>query len=114
MSSKKKEQLERFLKRSLSDSNVTSRVSPNPGPSIDLQRTEKVEEQSLSIKEENDISVPSAAPEKVPEKVTGVVVTATGEWFIRVKWRGIDEIEVIPSEEAYVVCPQALIDFLEG
>lgn len=51
--------------------------------------------------------------ERVPEKIIGVNSTCRPYSFI-VKWRNSDDVTLITSEEANVLCPQIVIEFYES
>jgi len=70
------------------------------------------EENSVSEeKENNDVSETSPA-EKVAEKIIGAT-DSSGQLMFLLKWKGIEEADLISAKEANLMCPQIVIKFYE-
>lgn len=135
---KKKDQPERSRKRTLSNSTVTSCASSEAGPSKEHRKTsspqpkkkadktdltdnnDKVddddddddEENSVTEeKENNDVSETNQA-DKVAEKIIGAT-DSSGQLMFLLKWKGIEEADLISAKEANLMCPQIVIKFYE-
>jgi len=134
---KKKTQLESSRNCTLSSSTITSCVSSDAGPSKESKRScptkIKAEEYDISDKtdeienainfndEQNSVSEDmindddqnEAPTEKIPEKIIGATNAKDHLMFI-LKYKGIDECDLIPSTEANLMCPQIVIQFYEN
>ncbi|XP_015367961.1 PREDICTED: chromobox protein homolog 3 [Diuraphis noxia] len=130
---KKKKEPERGRKRTLSNSTVTSCASSDAGPSKERKKTsspqpkKKAEksdvtenndkanddddDDSVSEEKENDASE-SEAPTKEAEKIIGAT-DSSGQLMFLLKWKGIEEADLISAKDANIMCPQIVIKFYE-
>jgi len=125
---KKKKEPERGRKRTLSNSTVTSCASSDAGPSKERKKTSspppkkkadltennaKVDEdddENMSEERENDGS--DFEVTKEAEKIIGAT-DSSGQLMFLLKWKGIEEADLISAKDANEMCPQVVIKFYE-
>lgn len=80
---------------------------------IDDEEEEEVEERKED-KDMNDSEATAASPHagKIPEKIIGAT-DSSGHLMFLLKWKGIEEADLIAAKDANTMCPQIVIKFYE-